>query len=390
MIQQGIMFNTLTSVPLNSTSVQTAPSCTTSDHLQRCMDSVQELAKTIAFAMDGWHGRGLLACSDIHGLYAKVSANLEQLPTDVECMRCTRRTYKSALHNPPSRVSSLSSACTCDANSEPAKRRRTSGAPHELAVTDQTKPLTAEHNHAPLIPHTGLIAAASGERNCVVISSSAAQGTSQRRGGRERNSHLSADAKDRSAKMRKLAAPKPARKRVGRVEQQQQQQQPADISSPQTQAGASGADASLDLEMPILNTTQVVGAPKCRDGDSPDIEASYDQDGRRVGRMPVDRMSVGYRPTSRMPADRMAIDREQDDRMQLDIPTGPPQDRRYHVPRPPAQAGASGADTGLDLEMPILKVSRPVAACPRCRTAKTKCDGKLPVRMFMVITRTGH
>jgi hypothetical protein len=252
------------------------------------MDSVQELAKTIAFAMDGWHGRGLLECSDIHGLYAKVSANLEQLPTDVECMRCTRRTYKSALHNPPSRVSSSSSACTCDANSEPAKRRRTSGAPHELAVTDQTKPLTAEHNHAPLIPHPGPIAAASGERNSAVISSSAAQGTSQRRGGRERNSHLSADAKNRSAKMRKLAAPKPARKRVGRVEQQQQQQQPADISPPQT------------------------------------------------------------------------------------------------------QAGASGADTGLDLEMPILKVSRPVAACPRCRTAKTKCDGKLPVRMFMVITRTGH
>jgi hypothetical protein len=268
MMQPGIMFNTLASVPLDSMSVQTAPPPDpTSDHLQRCMDSVQELAKTIACAIDKWHGSGLLDGFDIHGTY---------------------RTYKSALHNPPSRVSSLSSACTCDANSEPAKRRRTSGAPHELAVTDQTKPLTAEHNHAPLIPHPGPIAAASGERNSAVISSSAAQGTSQRRGGRERNSHLSADAKNRSAKMRKLAAPEPARKRVGRVEQQQEQQQPADISPPQT------------------------------------------------------------------------------------------------------QAGASGADTGLDLEMPILKVSRPVAACPRCRTAKTKCDGKLPVRMFMVITRTGH
>jgi hypothetical protein len=286
MMQPGIMFNTLASVPLDSMSVQTAPPPDpTSDHLQRCMDSVQELAKTIACAIDKWHGSGLLDGFDIHGTYAKVSAHLEQLPADVECMRCTRRTYKSALHNPPSRVSSLSSACTCDANSEPAKRRRTSGAPHELAVTDQTKPLTAEHNHAPLIPHPGPIAAASGERNSAVISSSAAQGTSQRRGGRERNSHLSADAKNRSAKMRKLAAPEPARKRVGRVEQQQQ---PADISPPQT------------------------------------------------------------------------------------------------------QAGASGADTGLDLEMPILKVSRPVAACPRCRTAKIECDGKLPVRMFMVITRTGH
>lgn len=30
------------------------------------------------------------------------------------------------------------------------------------------------------------------------------------------------------------------------------------------------------------------------------------------------------------------------------------------------------------LDKPLLKVSRPVAACSRCRTAKIKCDGKLP------------
>lgn len=30
------------------------------------------------------------------------------------------------------------------------------------------------------------------------------------------------------------------------------------------------------------------------------------------------------------------------------------------------------------LDEPLLKVSRPVAACSRCRTAKIKCDGKLP------------
>ena len=38
--------------------------------------------------------------------------------------------------------------------------------------------------------------------------------------------------------------------------------------------------------------------------------------------------------------------------------------------------------TGLDLmvlETPLLRVSRPVAACSRCRGAKIKCDGKLPV-----------
>lgn len=30
------------------------------------------------------------------------------------------------------------------------------------------------------------------------------------------------------------------------------------------------------------------------------------------------------------------------------------------------------------LDNPSLKVSRPVAACSRCRKAKVKCDGKLP------------
>jgi hypothetical protein len=141
MLQPGMMFNTLVSVPFDSTSVQTAPSDKTTDHLQKCMESVQELAKTIAYAMDNWHGRGLLECSDIHGLYAKVSANLEQLPSNVECTRCTRRTYKSALHNNTrSRASLLSSTCTCDANPEPAKRRRTSGTPQHVVATDEIKP----------------------------------------------------------------------------------------------------------------------------------------------------------------------------------------------------------------------------------------------------------
>ena len=30
------------------------------------------------------------------------------------------------------------------------------------------------------------------------------------------------------------------------------------------------------------------------------------------------------------------------------------------------------------MEPPILRVSRPVSACARCRNAKIKCDGKLP------------
>ena len=30
------------------------------------------------------------------------------------------------------------------------------------------------------------------------------------------------------------------------------------------------------------------------------------------------------------------------------------------------------------MEAPLLRVSRPVSACSRCRIAKIKCDGKLP------------
>lgn len=34
--------------------------------------------------------------------------------------------------------------------------------------------------------------------------------------------------------------------------------------------------------------------------------------------------------------------------------------------------------TGSRFETPLLRVSRPVSACQRCRGAKVKCDGKLP------------
>lgn len=30
------------------------------------------------------------------------------------------------------------------------------------------------------------------------------------------------------------------------------------------------------------------------------------------------------------------------------------------------------------MESPLLRVSRPISACARCRNAKIKCDGKLP------------
>ena len=49
-----------------------------------------------------------------------------------------------------------------------------------------------------------------------------------------------------------------------------------------------------------------------------------------------------------------------------------------------AADGPDAADL-MPLETPTLKVSRPVAACTRCRNSKTKCDGKLPVHEIVPI-----
>lgn len=63
----------------------------THDHLQRCMDSVQELANTIACAMSAWQGHEKNGSSDIHGSHAKLIADISELPTDLECETCRGR-----------------------------------------------------------------------------------------------------------------------------------------------------------------------------------------------------------------------------------------------------------------------------------------------------------
>jgi len=45
---------------------------------------------------------------------------------------------------------------------------------------------------------------------------------------------------------------------------------------------------------------------------------------------------------------------------------------------PPGAPARRAANDIMVLETPLLRVSRPVAACSRCRAAKVKCDGKLP------------
>jgi len=108
------------------------------------------------------------------------------------------------VHNRPQQVATLPTN-TNQSQSQPSSTRADLAQSTRLRFPDHPK-LTAEQNPAPLVPHLRPIAAASGERNSVVVSSSATQGTSQRRGGREKHSRLNPDARHRSAKMRKMGA----------------------------------------------------------------------------------------------------------------------------------------------------------------------------------------
>ena len=64
---------------------QLVPSGDMSDHLQRCMKSVQDLAMTISCALDALQGREKTGSSDIHGSYASLKATMDQLPATVQC-----------------------------------------------------------------------------------------------------------------------------------------------------------------------------------------------------------------------------------------------------------------------------------------------------------------
>lgn len=81
------------------------------DHLRRCMDSVQELAKTITCAIKAWDGHSKEGSSDVHGSYAKVVANLKQLPPHVQCCGCAGQ-FPWAEFDPSRDVNGLGS-CIC-------------------------------------------------------------------------------------------------------------------------------------------------------------------------------------------------------------------------------------------------------------------------------------
>ena len=81
-----------TSPKTGSTKLQKSTgSDSTRDHLQRCMGSVQELAKTIASAMSVWQGHEKTGSTDIHGSHTKLIAELGKLPVELECKQCHGR-----------------------------------------------------------------------------------------------------------------------------------------------------------------------------------------------------------------------------------------------------------------------------------------------------------
>lgn len=91
----------------------------THDHLQRCMGSVQELAKTIACAMSAWQGQEKTGSSDIHGSHAKLIAELGKLPVELECKQCSGR-VPWAHFDLAKAASTCLGTCTCVSQTSPS------------------------------------------------------------------------------------------------------------------------------------------------------------------------------------------------------------------------------------------------------------------------------
>ena len=91
------------------------------DHLQRCMKSVQELAMTISCALATLQGHEKTGSSDIHGSYARLSIAMAQLPTHVHCDQCKQSVLWS--HFDPTRSGiGRSEACKCKTPTPPHLR----------------------------------------------------------------------------------------------------------------------------------------------------------------------------------------------------------------------------------------------------------------------------
>jgi hypothetical protein len=109
-----------------------------------------------------------------------------------------------AIHNRPQQLETLPTNSS-QPQVQPSSTRADLAQSTRLRYPDHPK-LSAEQNPPALIPNLRPIAAASGERSTVTVLSGGTRGTRHKRGGRERNSHLNPDARDRSSKMRKKGA----------------------------------------------------------------------------------------------------------------------------------------------------------------------------------------
>lgn len=101
--QNGLPFIAFTAMAPVSTirpvNQEPAPLDPMTDHLKRCMDSVQELAKTIAGAMDAWHGK-TDDSSDVHGSFSRLATQVSNLPKELQCVHCSRVVTWSGFKRP--------------------------------------------------------------------------------------------------------------------------------------------------------------------------------------------------------------------------------------------------------------------------------------------------
>jgi hypothetical protein len=130
--------------PLNLPPVirrRPVPTPQVADHLLLCMKSVQELATTITSALEALHGQEKTGSSDVHGSYAKLSANLDRLSAGVQCVHCARRVAWPRLEPIQPDLAQVG-ACICMCQSSPSNWKPCDSPMDEGEIKRVGSPLT--------------------------------------------------------------------------------------------------------------------------------------------------------------------------------------------------------------------------------------------------------
>jgi hypothetical protein len=130
--------------PLNLPPVirrRPVPTPQVADHLLLCMKSVQELATTITSALEALHGQEKTGSSDVHGSYAKLSANLDRLSAGVQCIHCARSVAWPRLEPIQPDLAQVG-ACTCMCQSSPSNWKPCDSPMDEGEIKRVGSPLT--------------------------------------------------------------------------------------------------------------------------------------------------------------------------------------------------------------------------------------------------------